>query len=215
VLVNLGGIANVSVVPPNASFSDIVSTDTGTANTYLDAMVHRHIKGHYYDANGNIAAKGQVHKGLLSALLKHPFLSLPAPKTTGQEAFSIDWLDTQMRVSDTQNLPLANLLATLAEFCAVSVCDAIKQIVPLQQQQSLALYASGGGANNRFLLSRIQAHLPQASIAPMGDLGISADAKEAALFALLANECLCGTPDTFENSSGAPNVSMGKISLPN
>ncbi len=213
VLINLGGIANVSMIPPNASFSDIISTDTGTANTYLDAMVQHHLSGQHYDANGDIAASGKVHESLLTALMHHPFLNLPAPKTTGQESFSIEWLSAQMRMTETQALPLPDLLATLVEFSAITLCDVIKKLAPLHQ--ALALYASGGGANNPFLLSRIQAHLPQATLAPMQELGVSADAKEAALFALLANECICGTSDTFKNSKDAPNVSMGKISLPN
>lgn len=213
VLINLGGIANVSVIPPNANFSEVISTDTGTANTYLDAMVHRYIKDKYFDNNGEIAATGSIKKPLLAALLSHPFLALSVPKTTGQEAFSIDWLDAQMRKSGSQKVALCDLLATLAEFCAISLCNAIKHIVPAHQ--ALALYVSGGGARNQYLVSRIQAHIPQASLAPMQQLGVSADAKEAALFALLANECLCGNANTFANSSGAPNVSMGKISLPN
>lgn len=212
-LVNLGGIANVSIIPPNAAFSDIVSTDTGTANTFLDAMVQRFISGQNFDHNGDIAASGTIHQGLLAALLEHPFLRLSAPKTTGQEAFSMDWLQTQIRLSGAEQLPLPDLLASLAEFSVISLCDVVKQLVP--KGQLIAVYVSGGGANNQYLLSRMQVHLAHASISPMQALGVSADAKEAALFALLANECITGCASTFANSSGTPNVSMGKISLPN
>jgi len=213
VLLNLGGIANASIIKPNASFSDIVSTDTGPANTFMDAIVWQFMAPKHFDDNGDIAAKGKVHSALLSKLLGHPFFALPVPKTTGQEAFSMNWLNAQLAELNLKQMACADLLATLSAFSAQSISNTLRLIIPAEQK--FVLYVSGGGAKNTHLLSQIQAYLPNAKLRNMVELGINADAKEAALFALLANECISGdSTTTFANTAGTPAVSMGKISLP-
>ncbi|MBT1451821.1 anhydro-N-acetylmuramic acid kinase [Glaciecola sp. XM2] len=214
VLLNLGGIANLSVIPPKAYFSDIISTDTGPANTFMDALVQQHLAPKRYDHNGELAAKGVIDDALLTKLLTHPFLTLPCPKSTGQEAFSITWLNEQLTQCNLTDIALEDMLATLCAFSAKCVANAINQLIPAQQ--ALTIYVSGGGAHNAQLLAYINAYLPNATLKSMSALGINVDAKEAALFALLANECICSDASvTFANSSHAPAVSMGKICLPN
>jgi anhydro-N-acetylmuramic acid kinase len=213
VLLNLGGIANASIIAPNASFSEILSTDIGPANTFMDGVVQQFLAPKRYDENGDIAAAGRVNTLLFNTLLAHPFFALPAPKTTGQEVFSMTWLDTQLEQLHLSDISHVDLLATLSAFSAKAITNALQRHIP--SSQGFALYVSGGGAKNTHLLSQIQAELPNASLHNMDDLGIHADAKEAALFALLANECLSGNAaNTFANSAGTPAVSMGKISLP-
>jgi anhydro-N-acetylmuramic acid kinase len=213
VLLNLGGIANASIIAPNASFSDIVSTDTGPANTFMDAIVKQFFAPKHFDDNGNIAANGKVHTALLNKLLEHPFFALPTPKTTGQEAFSMHWLNAQLTELQLKDIACEDLLATLSAFSAKSIADTLQSIISTEQR--FALYVSGGGARNTHLLKQIQAYLPNAELRDMHELGIHSDAKEAALFALLANECISGDASmTFANTTGTPAVSMGKISLP-
>jgi anhydro-N-acetylmuramic acid kinase len=213
VLLNLGGIANASIIAPNASFSEILSTDIGPANTFMDGVVQQYLAPQRYDENGELATAGRINKLLLNKLLAHPFFTLPVPKTTGQEVFSMTWLDSQLEQLDLSDISLIDLLATLSAFSAKAIIDTLqKNILPTQR---FALYISGGGAKNTHLLTQIQAGLPNASVHNMDDLGIHGDAKEAALFALLANECVSGNAaNTFANTAGSPAVSMGKISLP-
>ena len=216
VLLNLGGIANLSIIPNNAKFSSVTSTDTGPANTLLDAVVQQQRQQPNeatFDEGGRIAARGEVSKPLLDMLLKHPFLALNAPKTTGQESFNMEWLQSVLDDYDGATLELPELLATLCEFSAICIAQVIRKLVPVDQQFSV--YASGGGTHNQHLMSCIQKQLPDANMASMDKLGLDGDAKEAALFALLANECLCGDSTSFENHSGIPNISSGKISFPN
>ena len=214
-LLNLGGIANFTFLPrAGGDATTAFSTDTGPGNTLLDATVRAHRPGLAYDKDGRLALAGQVHEGLLAALLAHPFFTAPLPKTTGPELFSTAYLAAAQQRSATQTLRLEDLLATLAEFSAVGVARAV-QLAFASRPAPPAVYASGGGAHNPALLQALARHLPGTRFARTDELGISGDAKEAILFAVLANEAVAGTPVAIGTGrQRVPAVGMGKVSFP-
>ena len=199
-LLNLGGIANFTLLP--AAGGPALATDTGPANTLLDAVVRRHYPGQLYDAGGRLAAQGRPHAGLLAALLAHPFFAAPFPKTTGPELFSPAFLQDNQRLTHAEALPPPDLLATLTELTAAAVALAAQHY--LGPRPAAEVLLSGGGAHNAALLAALARHLPAATFRTTADAGVPPDAKEAVLFAVLANEML----------AGKGGLSLGKISLP-
>lgn len=209
IMLNIGGIANFTFLPGNFSDEEIVCTDTGPGNTIMDAFVCKHFTPLTYDKDGVLAGKGTVNKLLLAALKKHDFFIKPFPKTTGPELFNLDYLQTAQQTSNTLSLNNFDVLATLNKFTAETIADAIKTTLP---NIPSTIFVSGGGKHNKILLKNLQVALPEHSFKNIDDLGINADAKEAVLFAVLANECVAGNGFHFNN---LPNVNFGKISFPN
>jgi anhydro-N-acetylmuramic acid kinase len=214
-LLNLGGIANFTYLPrTGGDASTAFSTDTGPGNTLLDATVRAHCPGLQYDEDGRLAAAGHVHEGLLTALLDHAFFAAPLPKTTGPELFSSAYLAEAQDRSNTIILPLEDTLATLAEFSAMGVARAVEAAFA-ERLAPTAIYTSGGGAHNPVLLAALKRHLPLADFASTDALGVPGDAKEAILFAVLANEAVAGQPVALgAGRQRVPAVGMGKISFP-
>ncbi|WP_375435586.1 anhydro-N-acetylmuramic acid kinase [uncultured Hymenobacter sp.] len=213
-LLNLGGIANFTYLPRTTQdASAAFSTDTGPGNTLLDATIRAYRPDLAYDEDGRLAAAGQVHEELLKALLKHSFFTAPLPKTTGPELFGPLYLREAQASSGTPGLKLEDLLATLTELSAISVAQAVTQA--FGNRPALAVYASGGGAHNPTLLSALRRHLPDCRFATTQELGVLPDAKEALLFAVLANEAVAGQPISIGvGRQRVPAVTMGKISWP-
>ncbi|QIX61063.1 anhydro-N-acetylmuramic acid kinase [Hymenobacter sp. BT18] len=212
VLLNLGGIANFTFLPRLGDASLLpFSTDAGPGNTLLDATVRQRLPELAYDEGGKLAAAGKVHAGLLAHLLNASFFTAPVPKTTGPELFSAAYVRQAQERTQTQHLPLEDLLATLTEVSAAGVALALEQTCG--KQPALAIYASGGGVHNAALLAALQRRLPACTFATTSSLGVPPDAKEAILFALLANETVAGTPLAVP-LAGIPAVLCGKISLP-
>lgn len=214
-LLNLGGIANFTYLPrTDDDTTTAFSTDTGPGNTLLDVTVRTHRPGSAYDEDGRLALAGRVHPSLLAELLAHPFFAAPLPKTTGPELFGPAYLAAAQRRSTTETLGLEDLLATLAELSAVSVGRAV-QLAFAGHQVPAAVYASGGGAHNPALMQALTRHLPGTRFARTDELGVPGDAKEAILFAVLANETVAGTPVTIgAGRQRLPAVGMGKVSFP-
>ena len=214
-LLNLGGIANFTYLPrADGDARAAFSTDTGPGNTLLDATVRAHRPGLAYDADGRLALAGRVHASLLAELLAHPFFAAPLPKTTGPELFGAAYLAAAQQRTATQDLPLEDLLATLAELSAVGVARAV-QLAFSPHAAPIAVYASGGGAHNPALMQALARHLPGTRFARTDELGVPGDAKEAILFAVLANEAVAGTPVAIgAGRQRVPAVGMGKVSFP-
>ena len=214
-LLNLGGIANFTYLPrAGGDAATAFSTDTGPGNTLLDATVRAHRPGLTYDEDGRLAAAGRVHQGLLQALMAHPFFAAPLPKTTGPELFNATYLAGAQQRSDTTGLDLEDMLATLAEFSALGVARAVQAAFD-NRPMPPAVYASGGGAHNPVLMAALRRHLPGARFALTDALGVPGDAKEAILFAVLANEAVAGQPLALgAGRQRMPAVGMGKISFP-
>ncbi|MDJ0363539.1 anhydro-N-acetylmuramic acid kinase [Hymenobacter sp. H14-R3] len=199
-LLNLGGIANFTLLPADGGPAQ--ATDTGPANTLFDAVVRQHDPSRAYDAGGLLAAQGQPHAGLLAALRSHDFFAAPFPKTTGPELFSPAYLAENQRLTATESLPVPDVLATLIELTAGAVAQAARHY--LGPEPRAEILVSGGGAHNATLLAALARHLPAAHLGSTAAAGVPPDAKEAVLFAVLANEAL----------AGHPALSLGKISLP-
>jgi anhydro-N-acetylmuramic acid kinase len=209
ILLNMGGIANFTFLPGNLDPSEVFATDTGPANTLIDAYMKKYFNLSY-DENGAIASKGIVNEELLKALKNDGFFRKPLPKTTGPELFNLDYLIKAQIESATQDVHHEDVLATLCRFTSQTIADAILQ-TKLNIQ---SIYCSGGGVYNNLIMKFLKELLPNFSFKNMQDLGISSDAKEAVLFAILANEAVAGGQTNFGNKKGVPSVSMGKISFP-
>lgn len=209
ILLNIGGIANYTWLPKGKVPKGVFVTDTGPGNTLLDAATRHFFPEQAFDADGRIAAAGNIHSGLLRALKAHPFFQFPVPKTTGPEVFNLDYLAEALHQTGTKGLSPQDQIATLTRFSAETIADSIRNNLP--DWQEAAFYVSGGGAHNPVLMDHLSALLPDVALHPFDSIGISGDAKEAVLFAALANETLAGGKVRFE---GIPSVCMGKISFP-
>jgi anhydro-N-acetylmuramic acid kinase len=214
-MLNIGGIANFTWLPAGRDAAKIVCSDTGPGNTLMDAQMQRDFRGRMYDEGGQAAAQGKVIHRLLDALLDHPFFNLPLPKTTGTELFNRKYLEDAMQRTGIKEFPRTDIMATLNYFTAASIASAIRSVTA--ENHPLKLYVSGGGVHNKVLIDRIRELLHDRKISYHSTLekNINPDAKEAILFALLANECVAGDPSVFgKDHSFLPATSMGKISLP-
>lgn len=213
ILLNIGGIANFTYLPADMDTEKIFSTDTGPGNTLMDAFVQENFKGIFFDRNAEIASAGLVHSGLLNALKENTFFEQSFPKTTGPELFNLTYLANAQRSSGTSALSVEDTMATLNKFSADTIVDAVKK--SFNDEKQLCIYSSGGGMHNPLLMQHIKSQLPDCKFYTTEELSVNPDAKEAVLFALLANECVCGNVTTFgKGSPGMPAVSMGKISFP-
>ncbi len=211
ILLNIGGIANFTYLPGNMNSSEIFSTDTGPGNTMMDAFVQKHFTGKYFDKDAAIATMGTVSDALLASLKDHPFFKQGFPKTTGPELFNLQYLQTALEQSGTHHLSPEDVMATLNKFSADTIIDAVKATT----KETCSLFCSGGGMHNTLLMQHIKEALPYCTFNTTAALEINPDAKEAVLFAVLANECVCGNGSYLEKGiKGMPAISMGKISFP-
>ncbi|MEO1043488.1 MAG: anhydro-N-acetylmuramic acid kinase [Pseudomonadota bacterium] len=203
-LINVGGISNFTLVPSQMSHLKAFSSDIGPGNTIMDALAQRDFDMPY-DADATIAKRGNIRPDLLQAMLNEPFFGLACPKTTGPEHFSLSWAE------GFGNALPEDMMATLNRLTAETIADAIKAL----SSDTLEVYLSGGGAHNPLLKEHLANLLPGIPITTTDALGVNPDAKEAMLFALLANELVAGEQETFaDRLDGGPAVTMGKISLP-
>jgi anhydro-N-acetylmuramic acid kinase len=214
VLLNMGGIANLTYLPKSTDPSVVFSSDIGPGNTMMDAYVQQNFNGLDYDKNSEIAHQGKINKLLLNELKNNNFFAMTMPKTTGPEVFNLSYLQRAQSASNTLELSHCDVLATLNSFSAEVIALAINDCT--EQLGIFSLYASGGGIHNPLLMENILSLCPQVSVIHNTQvLGIDPDAKEAVLFAILANECLAGSSANFGNpEQGIPNTTMGKISFP-
>ncbi|MEO6698175.1 MAG: anhydro-N-acetylmuramic acid kinase, partial [Paraperlucidibaca sp.] len=176
VALNLGGIANISVMQPGHG---VRGYDTGPANMLLDGWCQRH-SGKAYDENGRWAASGQCHDALLDKLLAMPYFSLPAPKSTGRESFGMRWLEQQLATLG-EAIPAEDVQATLLALTATTVADAI-----LREASAGELILCGGGANNTALCAALATKLPNWHCLRSEAYGYPTQAIEAMAFAWLA-----------------------------
>lgn len=213
IMLNIGGIANFTFLPGDLDATKVFSTDTGTGNTLMDGFIQAHYPGKYFDEDSALANKGTVNEVLLKELKSNDFFNEDFPKTTGPELFNQQFVEDARVKAGTGPLTHEDMLATLNMFSADTITDAIKK--SCESLQNVVVYTSGGGMHNPLLLQRIEQQLPGYIIKTTESLGINPDAKEAVLFALLANECVAGGEVKIgTGNSGVPWITMGKISLP-
>ena len=194
VIVNIGGIANITDLP---TAGPIRGWDTGPGNMLMDAWIHQHHDA-TYDQEGAWAARGELHAPLLDKLLKHDFLSLIPPKSAGREQFNLDYLQTLIGTLPNPVGPV-DVQATLLEFTAQSLCDAIEQECAGAQE----VYVCGGGVHNKALMQRIATLLAPVPVSSTAAIGVDPDWMEALAFAWLARQTMHGLPGNLPDATGA------------
>ncbi|MFP1865362.1 anhydro-N-acetylmuramic acid kinase [Lonsdalea quercina] len=192
VILNIGGIANLSLLLPG---QPVTGFDTGPGNMLLDAWILKH-KSLPYDKDAAWALGGSVHNGLLQKMLSDPYFLLPAPKSTGREYFNLHWLERQL--ATFPEIEPVDVQATLAELTAISIAQQITQSGGAER-----LLVCGGGARNPFVMQRLAALLPTAVVSATDAFGISGDDMEALAFAWLAYRTLSGLPGNLPSVTGA------------
>jgi len=194
-VLNLGGIANISLLP--AGNGSVTGYDTGPGNRLLDDWIFQQ-RSQRYDARGAWAASGRVVPELLDALLADPYFRAPPPKSTGTEHFNLTWVE-RLAPGLLSNTPPVDVQATLAELTARSVADALERVdIPVT-----GLLLCGGGSHNEYLIDRLRALLPTLRIQPTSVEGVDPDWVEAMAFAWLARETLAGRSGNLPEVTGA------------
>lgn len=212
IMLNIGGIANFTFLPADKDAAKVFSTDVGPGNTLMDQFVQTKYPDLYFDQDAALASKGSLNDALLTVLLKNEFFDKQFPKTTGPELFNLAYLQQAQMQSKTLDISNNDVLATLCHFTASSIIKAIKD--SLHHLVKPTIYMSGGGMHNPLLVELLKTDLPNCTFSTTAELAINPDAKEAVLFALLANETIAGSPIHFGDREGVPSVCMGKICLP-
>ncbi len=195
-VLNIGGMANVTLLERDPKIPAL-GYDTGPGNVLMDSWISRHHQQNY-DRNGDWAAAGKIDRDLLGRLMQTPYLSMPAPKSTGRELFHIGWLDRILTDLSGDRAP-ADVQATLLEFTALSICEALQR----HSLHSPELYLCGGGASNTRLLDRIKGLLADYSVSTTDELGLPSEWLEACAFGWLAKACMEGTPGNLPSVTGA------------
>jgi len=209
VLLNIGGIANVTYLPAGADLGEIKAFDTGPGNMVIDQIVQKLSGGKLaYDVSGAMAAKGEINESLLKELMEHPFIKRKPPKSTGREEFGEPFAIWLLEEARERGLGLEDLVATVTAFTVESIVENCRRFLgPFEE-----LIASGGGARNLTIMRWLAERLPGVKVTTTEEYGIPVQAKEAVGFAVLAYQALKKRPNNVPAATGAKNhVVMGKI----
>ena len=213
VALNLGGIANVTVIPPAAGPEEVFAFDTGPGNMIVDALVRHFSRGRQaYDRDARMARRGRLLLRLLDELLAEPYFRRPSPKTAGREQFGEAFCRRVVFWGRRHKARPADLVRTATIFTARSVVDAFHRFI-LPRTKVHQLIVSGGGAHNPLVMAQIEAALPGIEILGSAELSVPEDAKEAFAFAILAYETYHGRPANLPGATGARRAAiLGKVS---
>jgi len=205
VALNVGGIANITVIPAACAPQDVVAFDTGPGNMVIDALARQFSGGKLNcDRGGRIAASGNVNGALLDELLRDAYYRRKPPKSAGREQYGVEFI-ARLRQSAT---PLRDLVATATVLTAATIAIAVQRAVAGPAD----LIASGGGVHNPQIMAHLAGFLPGVDISTSTDHGIDADAKEAIAFAVLAHETWRQKPSNLPSATGARRaVVLGSI----
>ncbi|MGI8741023.1 MAG: anhydro-N-acetylmuramic acid kinase [Bryobacteraceae bacterium] len=204
IALNIGGIANITVIPAGASIAQVIAFDTGPGNMVMDALMgHALISKDKFDRNGETARRGHVDHPLLETLLADDYYRRPPPKTAGREQYGAAF------ITSFSALKHEDAVATATELTARTIANAVQAYSGIQE-----VIVSGGGAHNGFLMERLRQLLPQ-TVKTSSDYGVDIDAKEAIAFAVLAYESFHGRPGNVPSATGARRaVICGKRAAP-
>jgi len=213
VSLNLGGIANITVLPRAAKPQQVFAFDTGPANMLIDALVSHFTRGRRrFDKNAQLAAQGRSNPALLDELLRDPYLKIAPPKSTGREYYGRAYMQRILALGRRHRTKPSDLIRAATVFTALSVVDALNRFV-LPKTKTEQLIVSGGGAHNPLILAQLSAALPGIEVLPSSRLGVPEDAKEAFAFALLAYATFHRRPSNLPSATGARGPAiLGKIS---
>jgi anhydro-N-acetylmuramic acid kinase len=212
VALNIGGIANLTVIPAGARPRQLFAFDIGPGNMVIDAIVASATRGRaHYDRDARLAIRGKLLPGLLSTLLKEPYLRKRPPKTAGREQFGRAYAEKILVWGKRHGASAEDLVRTATVFTSLSIADTLRRFV-LPRAPVDELIVAGGGARNPLLMAQLGASLPEIEIVPASEFGIPAEAKEAFAFAVLAYEAYHGRANTLPSATGARHpVVMGKL----
>jgi anhydro-N-acetylmuramic acid kinase len=214
VALNIGGIANLTVIPAGARQGQILAFDTGPGNMVIDAIVEMATRGRsHYDRDARLAIRGKLIPAFLARMLKEPYLRKRPPKTAGREQFGRAYAENILAWGKRHRASTEDLVRTATVFTSLSIADALRRFV-LPRARVDELIVTGGGARNPLLMAQLAAALPEVEIVPASEFGIPAEAKEAFAFAVLAYEAYHGRANSLPSATGArhPTV-MGKLVL--
>ena len=224
VSLNLGGIANITVIPAGAKPSQVFAFDTGPANMLIDALVTHFTRGRRrYDKDAALAMQGRPLPALVDVLLRDPYLKLPPPKSTGREYYGRAYFQKLLALGRKHRAKPNDLIRAATLFTALSVVDALHRFV-LRKTKIDQLIVSGGGSSNPLIMAQLAAALTSASpqkrqashagidVLLSSSLGVPEDAKEAYAFALLAYETWHRRASNLPSATGAHSPAiLGKI----
>lgn len=212
IIQNIGGIANLTLVGGDLRPDQIIAFDTGPGNMVIDGVVSRLTGGRLrYDRDGQLAAAGRVHQGLLAKLLEHPYFAQKPPKTTGREEFGDDYAAMVLAEGERYGLGAPDLTATVTALTVESIARHYETYL-FPRYPVAEIIVGGGGAYNPTLLHMLARRVAPVPVRRHEDYGITSDGKEAVAFAVLANEAIHGQPASLPSVTGAAHpVVLGKI----
>ncbi len=212
VLLNLGGVANLTYVPKRAALEDVLAFDTGPGNAVVDALVSLQSSGgETLDRDGARAARGTANAALLEELLADPYFELPPPRSTGREHFGAPYALALADLARGIGLEPDDVIATATQLTVAAIAASVRRFVAPRGPVD-AVYVSGGGVRNETLMQSLVKALAPARVRPLTALGFEPDAKEALAFALLAHRTLWGVPGNVTGATGATHpVVLGNI----
>lgn len=200
ILLNIGGISNLTYLKRGCKLHEVLAFDTGPGNMIIDELVRIYTGGEKkYDSSGRLAEKGMVSKKVLNILLKHHFIYKKPPKSTGREDFGKKF--TEEILKDNPRVSILDLITTATIFTAESICVNIEKFLPSRADE---LILCGGGSFNNFLVGHLKKKLKGVRFYKSDEFGVPSFAKEAVAFAILGNETI------LQNASNIPQVSGAK-----
>ncbi len=207
VSLNIGGIANITVLPRNSRPGEVIAFDTGPGNMVVDQLIEKLSEGRRrFDRHGAVAARGHVRRELLDTLLNTPYFAARPPKTAGREQYGGEFIAELLAA----RFPMEDLIATATALTAATIALGMKRFAPNTDE----LIAAGGGTHNRQLMAQIAAFLPGVRLATTAEFGIDPDAKEAVAFAILAYRTWRRKPGNLPSATGARHaVVLGKVTF--
>jgi anhydro-N-acetylmuramic acid kinase len=216
VSLNLGGIANVTVIPAGAAREKVFALDTGPANMLIDALVAHFTHGRMkFDAGARMALAGRAIPELLDELMRDPYLRIPPPKSTGREYYGGDYVKRVLALGRRYRAKPNDSIRCVTIFTALSVVDALNRFVTRKAKID-QLIVSGGGARNPLIIAQLAAALPGVEVLSSSRLGVPEEAKEAFAFALLAYETFHKRAGNVYSATGASGPAiLGKICYAN
>ena len=209
---NIGGISNVTILPAGGELGDVLAFDTGPGNMLIDGASNLLTAGReLFNKDGVRARRGRIHQPLVDELRAHPYFRRHPPKSTGREAFGAVFLQHVVARGGDLSVAGDDLIATLTAFTVATIAEAYRHFI-LPRHVSVESILCGGGSRNPTLTSWLRRELPEVTWRTCDDFGISADALEAVIFAVLAHETVCGRPANVPSATGAQRaVILGKV----
>ena len=206
VVLNIGGIANMTMLKKGGKSNEILAFDTGPGNMVINALMKIFYNSDY-DNNGSVALRGHVAEELLARMLRHSYFSRPVPKSTGREEFGNSFVAQILAANTELKLSNEDIIATATELTGRTIAQSLK-FAEISIEEVDQLIISGGGIHNQALIRSLSNYFEKSEIVTTDDFNIPGDAKEAICFAVLANETIAGNPANLPSVTGAERATI-------